>query len=251
MNEDLFKKLYYDKELSRKDIANAFGFSEGQVKYWRRKLGLPVRCFRRLVRYKLKFPTSPSLVYILGVMLGDGFLQKRITSHGTQFMVRLRTTEEPFAKSFCHHLRALGMNAYIKNNPSEPRVYVTIAYCKAFYEWYSRLSLMDIEEIAKKYPKEFLRGFYESEGWVSVNTYLDKRKPQSRFHIYWALGMSNYKRDVLEVVQRVLHKLGYNSDLHQRKDRPKEHYLMMCKRHMIHNLLQILNPCIKKVKNEH
>jgi len=254
MDRVRFQKLYYDDSLSRKEVAKRLGFSETMVKYWRRKFNLPVRDFRvRKPTYNLTFEISPQLVYVLGVMLGDGSARKykrfyKGKPNGIQYIIKLRTTDEPFAETFCRHLKFLGMNAYIKRIPSEPRVFNVIAYCKAFYDWYTNLSLNDIEKIANLYPVEFLRGFYESEGWVSTGTYLDKRNPkQYKFRPRYCLGISNYKKELLELVQHILSKLGYNLALYHRESKG-EYWLMTCKKSQVYAIIKTLNPCIKKLR---
>lgn len=104
----------------------------------------------------------PHVAYVIGVIKGDGY----ITRHYT---IGMAVTDKPFADSFADSLRKIGLSPKIHihqphNGVSKLPQWRVVAHSKMFYEWLTSMPQYKYEGIIEKYPKEFLRGFYESEG---------------------------------------------------------------------------------------
>jgi DNA-binding transcriptional regulator WhiA len=187
---------------------------------------------------KPRLDVTPDLAYILGVLKGDGCVYK----HRRGADVKLVTKDYTFARSFAEALTRIGLNPRIyleSNNQSLGRgVYFRVeASSKAFYTWYKSMSLKDIESMltSQELIASFIRGFYESEG----NYY----KPEHCIHIY------NTDRELIEMLQRLLQKLGLNFNIYVKKHngRSNKPLYVLHKKHgeEVRKFFEIVKPCIK------
>lgn len=151
---------------------------------------------------------SPTLSYVLGVVLGDGCAIWDESK--PRYVVKLGNNNEAFVEEFGEALKSLGFKPriydYIDKRPwkREPIVFHTVvASSKHFVGWYKSLELGEIEEIVEPYSREFLRGFYQSEGCYRNN-------PK-----HCTLSMSNNNIKLLRIVQRFLGRRGFKSAINK------------------------------------
>jgi len=179
----------------------------------------------------LLFP-SPSLSYVLGVLSGDGFIQK------SGYRIALCCREKCFAESFRIALEKIGLH------PSkiyrDSRGYFRVqAFSKIFCDWYFKLDYSEIRKIVSKYPLEYIRGFYESEGSI-------RRKPLR--HTY-ELRMTNTNFDTISTIAHFLDELGlaYHINKRTRKTMNGKTVYDITLYHDVPRFLELIKPCIKYV----
>lgn len=115
-----------------------------------------------LPKYHPQLTQSADLAYIVGVLIGDGSVRHR--------SIRLSVVDKAFADSFALALNRIGLPAKVYTRYREDKKYNT------YYEVQVRSSLfiqwwhnnLDIEKLARRFPPNFVRGFYESEGSYSL-----------------------------------------------------------------------------------
>lgn len=130
---------------------------------------------------------SPSLSYILGVLLGDGFVYKHTVNrrkgrHDQCYTVALVTKDYEFAEKFAYALREIGLHPCIfqvkmkRKNPNWSDVWRIEATSVVLYKWFKNLNPSQIKQIARAYPADFIRGFYDSDGCLSQDKYITMHK---------------------------------------------------------------------------
>lgn len=212
---EILYELYWVQEKSISEIGLLLGFNQATIHRWMKKFGVKRRkttqhspqCLKFM--YKPDLSSSPVLSYTLGVILGDGYVCDRIDEK----RVKLGVTSKKFAQSFQKALKKLGMNPglYVRKKEKGKNVFVVQASCAFFVKWYENVNIEAIENIVSKdhkCKKAFLRGFYESEGTLYIYGAEDS---------CLALSMSNTKRELILLVQRTLHSLGFKTSLHKRR----------------------------------
>lgn len=224
--------------VSRDDYRDAYGrFMEGRElpdEIEQKRLA----SIRRANIIKADLRPTPTLAYILGVMLGDGCSDH----HRCYYRLRLKVTKKEFAEEFARNLKKLGLRPSIgmekqsKHAFGNKSLWVTTAHSKRFYEWFSKLSLANIREILLmdiQNIRGFLKGFYESEGCCS------KKKKY--------LNFSNTQMELILLVQEQLVNLGYYFHFRSvKKQTCIEHRLEIFKQDEVKRFLLEMNPCIKR-----
>ena len=126
------------------------------------------------------------MAYIVGVYIGDAFASEK----NYQYRIRLKVVGRDFAQNFERALRAIGANprtSFERNRDRADRWRVEVTNKELF------MFLKDLKEglfeVARGYPREFLRGFFDSEGSVYVNIKNPRRA---------TVVADNYDRDILE-----------------------------------------------------
>ena len=254
--ENELRTLYWDKELSTVEIGEKFGYTARNVGYYMRKFGISRRSnseahqlgFRKkphpgCIHPNLEF--NENMAYILGVLFGDGNVNK----NGSQYRIQLNNTRKSFAESFAKALRLIGLHPCFytvklsKKDPKHSDVLCVVATSKMFYNWFKGLTLIDVRRLLIrdiKYTKGFLRGFYESEGTL-----------QHRTKNCWRIRIYNSNVKILNIIQNLLTYLGFNHSFHQSKrKKTKDEYSVdiLGGTKETFRFLSEVNPCIKKVR---
>lgn len=193
-SEELYK-MYWDEGKSIPKIADLKGHSQATIHRWMERYDIPRRdrsegiskATRGLKREdaKIKPDLSPSRVlsYLLGVALGDG----HVDINKGRFCFKQSVDRKDFTESVVISLRKIGMNPRKRlirlNNPKHADQEAVESGSIEFAEWFHKLSLKDIEGLVlenKGFTRQFIRGFYESEGGnkrgemiTIINTSLD------------------------------------------------------------------------------
>ncbi len=159
---------------------------------------------------RVRLDPSPELAYIVGAYFGDASATE---GSNYRYKVKLKVVDREFAEVFRRALGGIGLNprmGFENDKTRTGRWYVEVT-SKGLFRFLTgpRKGLF---EVAKAYPREFLRGFFDSEGTVVFN-----RKSRA-LHV----SASNYDLDVLTLCKELLKKLDIDSRiyLHRRKGTP-------------------------------
>ena len=186
---------------------------------------------------------SDRLAYILGVIEGDGWLNKNSGS----YRVGLRVADKLFSDNFAEHLRGIGLNPSTycvkMENPRHRDQYVVEACSKVFYQWYMDLSLSSITELISQdvgFVRAFLQGFYESEGGVAHRTKNN-----------WRVTIYNSDHALIKFVQAMIEQSGFSTSMgsHKRDGKKREYRLCILKGGIpTLRFLDWINPVIKQAE---
>jgi len=114
---------------------------------------------------------SSTLAYVVGVVLGDGSIWH---PRPHEYTIGLRVKDEEFASAFLYALQHIGLGAKTMwcSQEAGREYHVVRARGKALYT-YLRPMKDDpscATEIALQYPRDFLRGMYDSEGSLHTDS---------------------------------------------------------------------------------
>jgi intein-encoded DNA endonuclease-like protein len=232
------KELYWNKRLSTLEIAKKLGVSQSAVWKLMKKFKIKRRNANEYHKWKevgnLIRPSllpSPTLAYVIGVLVGDGYTYNR--KHN--YFIYLDSVERTFCEEFAKALKKLNLNPCLLKNKKK-LVWRVVATSKIFYKWFNSLTIEKIKKLAMKYPREFLKGFYESEGCVLP----DKNPP---------LVIVNTNKEIIDIAKRCLELLGFNPTLYPTylpPPRKVQWRLNLCRKREIIRFINFINPYIKK-----
>lgn len=234
ISKEELEKIYKLKWYRR--AAEYLGVSDSTVYNWLRKNGVsPLR--------KINEPNlSPStdLLYVLGVMKGDGFA----TIRKSHYVAGLATVSAKFAISFAVALRNIRLHpqfySYTSSYRSKKRrVYRVTVSSKMFVEWYKNLNDGDTKKMIgedKELAAAFVRGFFESEG----SFYLIKGK-------YPAVELGNANFQLLTIVRDLISLLGISMNFwpSEKARKEKQFYRLHKAGKPVLDLINTIKPCIK------
>lgn len=236
------ENFYINRRMSILEISKKFGISSEGLREKLIKFDIRLRSPNEYHKWKevgnLVKPIlkqSKEISYILGVILGDGWVYKR----GYTYMIGLEVKEKRFCEKFFKNLKIIKLNPKIFMSRGYWR---TIAISKLFYKWFKGLKFEDIKTIAKKYPLEFLRGFYESEGSLSIV------KSHEGRYIYPLIVIVNTKKSLILLTKNLLVNLNFNPTIIFRKPkRPRKPIwaLRLGKTKDVIRFLKLTKPSIK------
>lgn len=197
--EELHKVMQRAKELrdqgiSYSQIASILGkefnvkVSRPTVMRWCKGLHNP---FNKIKEISLE--PSTSLAYIVGVFLGDGSTNKRKNG---KYKIKLKVIDKDFAERFKKSLEDLGVKTtfgFEHNSNRVDRWYVEGSN-KMLFQFLNgpRDQLFNV---AWKYPREFLQGLFDSEGFPVISA-------KSRFNVQVALANSDL--ELLNFTEKLL-----------------------------------------------
>ncbi|WP_456395721.1 LAGLIDADG family homing endonuclease [Thermococcus sp.] len=151
---------------------------------------------------RVNLEPSPELAYIVGAYLGDASVSER----NYQYRIRLKVIDRDFAQSFERALRTMGANprtGFERNRGRANRWWVEVTNKELFM--FLKGPKERLFEVAGAYPKEFLRGFFDSEG--SAIVYPNRARVEA----------SNYDLEILELCKELLERLGIHSKIYKTK----------------------------------
>ncbi|WP_048148846.1 LAGLIDADG family homing endonuclease [Palaeococcus ferrophilus] len=157
--------------------------------------------FNRTKRVNLK-PSAP-LAYIIGTYLGDA---TAVEKSNYRYAIRLKVVDREFAEAFAGALSEIGLSpslGFERNTGRSNRWYVE-AYGKGLFN-FLRGPEDRLFEVAKAYPREFLRGFFDSEGSAIVSN--------GRARV----EACNYDLEVIKLCRELLSELGILSRIYRTK----------------------------------
>ena len=155
---------------------------------------------------------SSELSYIIGVYFGDASLYYRKKTGAYYF--RVKVIDKDFAEAVKDRLAKIGLKptiSYVKEKTRSNRWHVE-ASSKSLYKFLSQ-DKEELFKIAEKYPEDFLRGFFDSEGSVFV----DSKNPR-----ICRIILGNYDLKLLEFSKDLLDKLDIHSTIYILKKKGTE-----------------------------
>lgn len=182
---------------------------------------------------------SPELAYFIGVLEAEG----HIHTEGDGIQYTIGVTDTKFADSIEECMNLLGFNPvrYIQNkeankNATQDTVRLK-GYSKPFYKWYNTKNTLNLLD-KKEHKIEFIRGFYESEGWIT--------QPSNNS---LAVGMNNTNIHLLDIVEATLTELGFKFSRYHNKNEKKDHSdvvtLKLSRTDEVVEFIEEINPVIK------
>jgi intein-encoded DNA endonuclease-like protein len=179
----------------REEIYRKYGvwIETSTISRWLRGVCTPYNG-RRIPSLELLKP-SEDLAYIIGARLGDGYTYE----DGDYYVIRLRAKDKEFVEDFGRRLANV-----LRREPIRPRKdagkYIAEAKSKTLYKLLRKpVDLKRIKKYVEHCPKctaAFLRGLFDSEGYVSKNGYI---------YFY------NTNYEVFVYAQRLLRRSGIES----------------------------------------
>lgn len=260
-SKQVLEDLYYKKNLSQREIAKLLQCNPMRVRRAFRKYGLRPRTSRegQLVKDysdvyyqtdRAELTPSPTLAYLLGVIKGDGSVsihRSASSQRSRAYKITLGNVEHrEFAESFKQALEHIGIKTRIYEY--DQHWYVD-ACSKRFATWCETLTLGEIEGMLKDetLAKEFIRGFYESEGgfakiWKKVHGYG-----------FWdhRVNISNTDRKLIDLASTLLQKFGFHHRVYsytpKKKGRKTSHRLWIWGKANTRRFIDLFSPVIKNV----
>lgn len=199
------------------------------------KWGIP----RRSNRVHPQLLPCPTLFYVIAIIYGDGY--KFFDKKKKNYRIGLGSPNKVFTHTFFHALRFIRLNPYIRLD--KRKTWWVEAHSKIFYNYLSELSIKELTKLLllkKKYTIAFLRGFYESEGWLTTN----KRN-------YKILGIVNTNREVMELVKTLLYSLGMHPRFYSYHYPPRKvfYQLYLLRQSEVNLFFKCTTPAIKRMES--
>lgn len=242
--EIAFIRENYEKKTALeigKEIGRTCGSIWRFVQLNRRKLGLLRKGSWGPNRQFDKTP-QPALAYILGVLYGDGYVRLAHKS-----FIRLAVKDKEFVESFKSAVGKIGLHPsrirlnlwHTKHKGTSPQ-YLVEAYSKPFCKWFKSLTFDEVYRLLQtpEMKREFIRGFYESEGCLSTGKN------------YRGMKIVNTNLELINLAQHILNDLGFYPHKYCRNPQPpsiKQLYsLALYKQKSIKRFLNEIGPCIPR-----
>jgi len=182
-------ELHNKHKLGPTKISRILGINEDTVKNWLYKGVVPLAA-------KWKAMPSKELAYTVGVLHGDGCINKYKKRGGYEYVIQLEVTDKEFAIIFSKVMSRLLNRKYREPWWNEKRKVWRVVYqSKAFYEWYKRCEGQGLQgfkpyiEHDTETIKYYLKGLYDSEGNNNGNK---------------EIRLGNTKKKLLEYIQYLL-----------------------------------------------
>lgn len=201
-NPNRLRELYWEEEKSLKEIGEICGCFGGTVRRRMLEYDIPTRDRREAAKKSIMvrpdLVPSTSLSYVLGVCLGDGSVFKTKSNGTVWYVVVLEVKDREFAEEFHDCLENINLNP----KSIELDYFQVRAYSKKFYKWYIKQDIDGIEKLVsqnEKFKASFIRGFYDSEGFLDIEKY--------------TLCMSNNNEKIIRLVKNMITSLGFEVSL--------------------------------------
>lgn len=144
---------------------------------------------------EISLEPSPSLAYVIGVFLGDGSTTK-LKNGG--YIIKLKAIDREFVERFKNALESLGIKTTFGLEHDSTRVdrWYAEGSNKMLFQFLkgSRTQLLNV---AWEYPREFLQGLFDSEGFPVISA-------KKKFRVQVALANSDL--ELLEFTSNLLSK---------------------------------------------
>ena len=189
----LRKEFGYGYHLTGKKL----GIPRDVVRHWFHHNRNP---YNETFRKQFDETPSPELAYIIGVMFGDGSLTGKYSKNHHGYKIRLRVNSKEFAEIFATKVAKIlnTKNYKIGRESYQYRVQVSNHQLYNFLEQ----PFEKIKPFIEAFPKEFIKGFVDSEG--SVVTTICKHK--NWIWLQLSMGISNNRLELLKFIQILLSK---------------------------------------------
>jgi len=148
---------------------------------------------------------SSDLAYVIGLLLGDGYVYRTKTGYCIQFDSIDKKLIEDFNRRICNIFERHKLYAIRK----EERSWGTITYRVRVYnkQLYNllRKPLKSLLNFVLSYPEAFTIGFFNADGSVWLHRVNSKTYPKLQFY--------NSDKNLLNIIKKILENLGYHPTL--------------------------------------
>lgn len=240
--EELYR-LYWEEGKSLCQIAKQFGIKRPETI---RQLMIKYGISRRpLFVSNPNLNPSPALAYVIGVYFGDGSILKSKFSK----TFRLECRNKEFVESLGKALKSINIKPkiwkhtrFMKKTHDYRTYWLCDGYSIKLCNFLESLTVSNLKKFIreKEEKKEFVRGFYESEGSFYA----------SRKHGY-RLKISNTSKEILEFIKECCESLEIKGwHLYEFKDKRNPNWsviydLVLRRKQIIQQFFSIINPVIK------
>lgn len=228
----------YESGKTSRELADEYSCGKTTILRKLRKAEADIRDAERMGT-EIDTNPSPELAYFIGVLEAEGNIYTK--GDGIQYTIGVTDTE--FADSIEECMNLLGFNTvrYIESKESNKNATQDTVrlkgYSKPFYKWYNTKNTLELLE-KKEHKIEFIRGFYESEGWIS--------QPSNNS---LAVGMNNTNIHLLDIVEATLSELGFEFSRYHRQKKKENHSdvvtLKLSRTDEVVEFIQEIDPVIK------
>ncbi len=154
--------VYWIRGLTTRQGARVLKISPTHFKRLMNRYGIPFRSIAAQKSHPKSVDLSlqPALGYILGVLHGDAWISRG-------YEMRLCSKDKEFCDAVATTLCEIGLHGHVW---CDPRGYWQML-CRSVLlaRWFNSLQWVQIEDIARQFPIEFVRGIYDSEGSIHLN----------------------------------------------------------------------------------
>jgi intein-encoded DNA endonuclease-like protein len=197
--------FYCNQKLSTIEIAKKLGRSKGYIRNVMVKNNIPRRP-NTAGNHFLDLVPSPELSYLIGVLLGDGYISR--SSSDISLIAKDKDFVDAFNVAICKVLgRRKNYPIYIIQR-GNCKYYRINGRSKQFAKWYFALSLDNLVDTVSVYPFDFVRGFADSEGSI----YWDGRNKKGL-----RIGIVNTNQLLIEKISQLLTRLSIQNKIYPRK----------------------------------
>jgi len=169
-----------------------------------------------MINKDVNLKPSPELSYVIGVLFGDGTLDDN--QKNSDYQIVLAQKDLNFAKVFSEAVsKVIGKKESYKIGLWRKRYYRVRAYSKILLKFLKRRELKRFTRIINAYPTEFIKGFVDSEGSVTISTNKAETKSGMREYLYCIITITNSSIEVINFVKEQLEKLGIESKVRKKK----------------------------------
>lgn len=199
---------------------------------------------------------NPNLLYVLGVLRGDGSVGKYTYKGKDDYSIRLRATDKPFVDSFVEAIMKIGLNPYTTYHREIHEKWSDYWTCQArsrlFYDWYVKRTIPQLKELigdSDKLKISFIRGLYESDGGFNPHKSFDKRR--GRFYVkYVVVVMAKSDKELIIFTKEMVEELGFHPWIgHQENPSGVVTYkIVLSRKREVKKFLEEVKPCIPRKK---
>lgn len=241
------ENLYLNKRISTMNLSKRYGCSQWMIWNLLKKYNIKARTSYDYHAWRApanqinpRLEYSPALSYVLGVVLGDGW----VYSNKHAYFIGLEAQDRKFCESFKAALLKIGLKP---STFKADKYWRTTCSSKLFYNWFNSLTSQQIKLIAKEYPVDFIRGFYESEGCFS------RYKSKGYFYTHLSIIISNTDETLIRLAKDILEDLNFHPTLNLQRTQKANWKpcwkLVLGQNKEVTRFLELINPCIKTGEN--
>lgn len=196
----------------------------------------------RIENPKIGSDFSPDKAYILGCIHGDGSIFGEERSNTFQLMV----SQPDFAESFKSAALRIGFEPREHfTNKSSSEMYTVNCRSKEFCQKYKNTDFSELKnklKVSKERQKSYIRGIYESEGWV-------RNKSENGLEISLEV-LSNQNEEIFKLCEFIVDNLGYKYSIYSEERKNSELYRLrlLGKSREKLKFLKDINPSIKSIE---
>lgn len=207
ISEEELRNLYWEKRLSLKQIGRLVGRSTEVIVRRMKRYDIPRRPSGGRPK-QVDLSPSPESAYVFGVCKGDGSVHADLKSKS--YYISLGCRDKDFTEEFRRCLEKIvgrRIKIYLCSNGQ----YLVRIRSKMLYEFLKS----DPMWLAEMFPKEFIRGFADSEGGASL---VRKKRRSGITYVYPKVSISNGDLGLLLEVKKLLAGLGIKAGVYLSKE---------------------------------